>query len=182
MPRGVYERKKNPIGNLRPRPVRTPEERFWGKVDREGPIPDHQPDLGPCWLWTGGLDGRGYGKLQVGTLAAPKLVNVARFSYEIHFGKPSNNVLHRCDVRRCVRPTHLFDGTAADNAADMVAKGRQARGERVRGVKLTAAQVLEIRSLYRDGIIKCSAKVAAHYGISYFSLRHILRGETWRHL
>ncbi len=34
------------------------------------------------------------------------------------------HVLHKCDVRLCVRPGHLFLGTEADNMADRDAKGR----------------------------------------------------------
>ncbi|MBU6428993.1 MAG: hypothetical protein KGR26_08285, partial [Cyanobacteria bacterium REEB65] len=25
---------------------------FWAQVDKDGPIPSHRPDLGPCWIWT----------------------------------------------------------------------------------------------------------------------------------
>lgn len=35
------------------------EERFWAKVNKDGPIPEHRPELGPCWVWTGSLS-RGY--------------------------------------------------------------------------------------------------------------------------
>ena len=35
-------------------------------------------------------------------------------------------VLHRCDNRSCVRPEHLFLGTADDNSKDLKAKGRWA--------------------------------------------------------
>lgn len=39
-------------------------------------------------------------------------------------------VLHHCDNRACINVEHLFLGTARDNIADMVAKGRHASGDR----------------------------------------------------
>jgi hypothetical protein len=35
---------------------------------------------------------------------------------------PGLCVLHRCDVRPCLNPDHLFPGTQKDNMADMAAK------------------------------------------------------------
>jgi hypothetical protein len=40
----------------------TPSERFWAKVDKNGPIPAYRPDLGPCWLWTASKRADGYGQ------------------------------------------------------------------------------------------------------------------------
>ena len=51
MPPGVY-----------PRP--TLEERFWKYVDRHGSVPEHRPELGPCWLWLKGINRDGYGRLK----------------------------------------------------------------------------------------------------------------------
>lgn len=31
----------------------SPDQRFWAKVNKDGPIPIHRPDLGQCWVWTG---------------------------------------------------------------------------------------------------------------------------------
>jgi hypothetical protein len=88
------------------------EERFWGKVDTSG----------KCWLWTASLDGHGYGKFYV----APRVQSAHRVAYMIHHGEIPKGlmVLHRCDTPRCVRPSHLFLGTATDNSHDMMSKGR----------------------------------------------------------
>jgi hypothetical protein len=42
-------------------------------------------------------------------------------------------VRHSCDNPPCCNPAHLSTGTHADNAADMVARGRSTRGRAVGG-------------------------------------------------
>jgi hypothetical protein len=42
------------------------EARFWSKVDKNGPVPERAPHLGPCWIWTGPTDHAGYGEITVG--------------------------------------------------------------------------------------------------------------------
>lgn len=80
-----------------------------------------------CWLWTGSVAGNGYGQMSLpnGTKRGV-LVRVHRYSWVAHNGPiPADLcVLHRCDVRNCVLPEHLFLGTKSDNMKDMVAKGR----------------------------------------------------------
>ena len=55
------------------------------------------------------------------------MVAAHRFSYEHHIGPIPTGmfVLHRCDVRRCVNPAHLFIGDARDNLLDCIEKGRR---------------------------------------------------------
>lgn len=86
--------------------------RFWAKVRKgEG-----------CWAWTGCRNRKGYGR--IATWAGAQLAH--RVSWTIHFAAiPSGMlVLHRCDNPACVRPDHLFLGTAQDNTDDMMAKER----------------------------------------------------------
>lgn len=103
-----------------------------------------------------------------------------RAAYTAAYGPiPSGmHVLHRCDTKACIEPTHLFLGTNAENMADKVAKGRQARGERVGSARLTADQVRAIRantSMSRKAL-------AALAGISENNVYAILSGRTWKHI
>ena len=98
-------------------------ERFWAKVDRSGPGPEHRPELGPCWQWTASRTRAGYGKFSI---RRGCFEESHRVSWRLHSGPIPDGlwVLHHCDNPPCVRPSHLFLGTNADNVADMLAKGR----------------------------------------------------------
>jgi hypothetical protein len=97
----------------------TPEQiaRFWKNVCKTP---------GGCWVWTGGQFTNGYGGMTVDG----KALHVHRLSWELSRGPIPQEmcVLHKCDVRLCVNPDHLFTGTQGDNIADKVLKGRVPRG------------------------------------------------------
>lgn len=101
-------------------------ERFWAKVDRNGPI---HPVLGTrCWLWTAGRYPNGYGSVVLPREEGRQRRALAhRFAFEDGVGPIEDGllVLHRCDIKPCVNyEDHLFLGTQAENLADCVAKGR----------------------------------------------------------
>lgn len=141
-------------------------ERFWSKVDKQGPD--------DCWEWTAAIDGgTGYGHFGIDY----RIRQAHRIAWILTFGDIPDGmcVLHKCDNRACCNPVHLFLGTRKDNAVDMVMKGRQ------RAQKLVATQILEIRAHYKAGGIS-QLSLATEYGVSQAHISDIVCGMVWKHL
>lgn len=122
---------------------------------------------------------RGYGRFTENRKAWP----AHRWAYH-HFVGPVPRglfVCHRCDVRECVNPAHLFLGAPADNSADMATKGRACRGERQRDAKLTEGDVRAMRARYtgRYGEI---VGFMREYGVSKPVVRGVLARKLWKHV
>ncbi len=181
-----------------PKYTKSPAERFWPRVQKTE----------TCWLWTGNRPNNRYGRFNVSPVQS---TGAHRFAYELTYGPIADGMLvcHKCDNPACVRPDHLFLGTPAENSADMVSKGRQARGdthmsrtrpetlkrgaqngmrmhpELVQGERnpraiLTNSQVLEIRRMYNEG--QTMASISRHFGVGHHVVRHIVHRLTWKHL
>lgn len=133
-----------------------------------------------CWNWTGSIFRSGYG--QVSHNGRPRRAH--RVSYEIHCGPiPDGSdscVLHRCDNRACINPEHLFLGSRADNAADMMSKGRQPRvrnhGAANGQARLTSDEVLAIRS-----VVGLSQRaIAKKFGVAQGQVSLIRNRKSWK--
>jgi len=96
------------------RDVLTLAERFWAKVRKSD----------GCWEWTGSVDNHGYGQMQIKQDGKWRPVKAHRIAWFLKYGSWPVNALHHCDSPRCVRWDHLFEGTKADNTADMMQKHR----------------------------------------------------------
>jgi hypothetical protein len=134
---------------------------FWAKVDQaEG-----------CWRWTGALSTRGYGKL----CRNGRVLSAHRVVYELAIGPiPAGlYVCHTCDNRPCVRPEHLFLGTAAENAHKRSLRRRNGRA------RFTVEDVREIRQLADvDG--PSQYEIAERFGTCQSQISGIVRRKTWR--
>lgn len=161
MPRGHYVRTK----------FRSIDERLLAKTVKTS----------TCWLWTGAKGVMGHGQIQSDRNESPtrRLLMTHRVSWELHNGPIPEGlcVLHKCDVPNCIRPSHLFLGTKAQNSADMTAKARQKRGRDLPQAKLTERQVRAIRK--SDATQKA---LASKYGVSQSLISNIKTGKYWKHL
>jgi hypothetical protein len=155
-------------------------ERFWSKADTTGDA---------CWLWRGCKTRLGYGMFKIGGRAG-KSRAAHRLAWELTHGPIAQGggfhgtcVLHRCDNPACVRPSHLFLGTHADNMRDMASKKRfripRLHGEAIGSARLKVADVESIRQRYATGAVS-QRELAEAFGVSQSAVSLILAGKTWR--
>lgn len=158
-----------------------PARRFWAKVNKDGPVPQHVPQLGPCWIWTGSLESTGYGQMASGE--GRKLVRTHRFSYTLNVGPipEGQHVLHKCDVRHCVNPSHLFIGDASANMQDAKSKGRLVpapSGVQHNRARLNPDLVREIRALAAGG--HSVEGLARRFGVWPNAIDMVVKRRSWK--
>ena len=144
-------------------------ERFMSKV-----LPE--PNSG-CWLWATGLDSKGYGRFGSGSKKTMRLSH--RMAYEHFVGSIPVGlfVCHKCDVRSCVNPDHMFLGNHQDNMTDRNKKARQARGTKQHIAKINEDIVRYIRSSPKNG-----TELADEVGINQSSVSAVRTRRTWKHV
>lgn len=148
---------------------------FWNYVEKT--ISDED-----CWLWRGFVRKDGYGKAWFNG----KIYKAHRASYEIHYGEIPKGFLicHKCDVRHCVNPNHLFVGTYLDNMKDASQKGRTAKGAKN---GLHAQKMVKLDEDQVRYIIEMRGKVeqkdlAKEFSVSKPYISQIQRGLRWNHV
>jgi HNH endonuclease len=143
--------------------------RFWAKVDIREP---HE-----CWPWKACRLRFGRGRFALEGAQAM----AHRVAFFIANGRwPRPCACHRCDNPPCCNPAHLFEGTRADNNADMFAKGRRVVtlvGIRNPKAKLTddAVRIIRAGQLSRR-------ELCGIFGVSRSTVGAVQRGEFWKHV
>lgn len=123
-----------------------------------------------CWLWDGGLYKTGYAAVSINRM----MFRVHRLAYIMANGEDvhGKDVCHKCDVRPCCNPAHLFLGTRKDNLQDMAEKERQPNR------KLCWSDVRNIRALYPSGCISQKA-LGKIYGVSERTIFDVVHYLKW---
>jgi hypothetical protein len=151
--------------------------KFWFHVDRSG-------GEDACWIWTGYVKQRtGYGAIWLNG----RELKVHRVAYFLEHGRIDESlmVLHKCDVRLCVNPKHLYQGTAKDNGEDTSRRGhvRKMYGETNGKAKLTLQTVKAIKRMLADKASgRCHLRqyeIADYFGVSQATVSYLKNGGRW---
>lgn len=152
-------------------------ERFYQKVNKTT----------DCWIWVGARDPQGYGRFGTREEGIFKSRLAHRIAWFLEYGDyPKLHACHSCDNPSCVRPSHLFEGSDADNMRDMRNKGRgfdipPAYGENNHNKVLTEKDVRSLRALYQSGV--STTKLHLVYSqVSYTTIKNIVARRVWKHI
>ena len=112
----------DPLATVTKKPV---EQRFWNKVNKNGPLAPGMDT--PCWLWSR-TSTDGYGYFSIGG----KHIRAHRFSYSLAKGPipPGHSIDHRCHTTLCVNPDHLRPVTPKESSENRGSNRRNRTGFR----------------------------------------------------
>jgi len=134
------------------------EHRLWSKVR----IGDG------CWEWAAHVTPYGYGQVRQNG----KPVHAHRAAFTLTHGLPKQNVLHRCNNKLCVRPSHLYDGSHQENSDDFARAGGHPQR------KLTFEQAEWVRA-NASGTTR--TQMAEMFGVTRKTIIWILQNKTYKH-
>lgn len=149
-------------------------QQFWQRVNTDGPTPANHPELGPCWEWTGGRNGQGYGQVRMDY----RQISTHKLAWELTYGEvqPGEYVLRKCENPACCNPAHLFLGDAKQNMAAAIAKKGSNFNRGVSRHHLKAAEIEDLKARHANGVTM--AQLARDFHVNYKTVANILKSRT----
>ena len=126
-----------------------------------------EPTVDDCWLWQGELHPRGYGIYRVNRR---KGLLAHRVQYWIYNRAEPEQVVHTCNVSRCVNPRHLEASTARETMVRKTRKGRHGNQ------KITVKDKERMIVMYRDGMTQ--KDLATIFGVSQSHISNVINGKA----
>ena len=145
-----YWRHKS-VTRQRHKPMIAEADRFWQRINKTD----------SCWLY--GENSTRYAQF---ILDDGSSIKAHRYSWVLGGGKLTDHdiLLHSCDIRNCVNPSHLSLGTIRSNAQEMFSKGRNYGGYAQQAAKISKQDLKKILQALDAGII--AKIIAGKYGLT----------------
>lgn len=145
------------------------EELFWRRV------PDRPEEPDKCWTHNGSKGSHGYPQATSANRAVSTLAH--RRSWELSVGPIPDGmfILHKCDNKECVRPSHLYLGTHTQNMLDIVTRKRRVGKGHMGSRKLTNDQAAMVKDSDRP-----AHELASELGVSSDIINNIRSGRSYR--
>ncbi len=135
-----------------------------------------------CWIWKGFVNPQGYGTFKLND----RSITAHRASWIIHNGEipVKMYICHKCDIKSCVNPDHLYIGTAKDNVRDAIERGQHPKGPNKKkgspGEKNIKAKLnLEKVEFIRKNISMSIKELSEKFKVSETTILNIRKGKTW---
>lgn len=163
MPKGIHKRKSN--GDIS-------TERLLKNTEVLG--------VNDCWLYKS-VKNNGYGQFNYKTKHGKwAKLHAHRISYILFNGPIYSGMMvcHKCDVRNCINPRHLFLGTQEENMNDAKIKGRMPKGEAHYRSILSVGDVKKIKEMLERKIYM--HVIAKKFGVSKSTINNIKRKTHWK--
>lgn len=159
----IAPRNKANRGHVKGRPVRF----LIGHGSRLSPVEYLEQNTGyktPCWIWQRSLRPNGYAQM-IGDDGRPTYAHIVYWTRRRGAVPRGKMLHHRCNIRRCVNPSHVGPVTNRVNTQ----LGRKA--------KLSPALVRRIRHLRKRG--KYQREIADLLNVSKTTIAYVCEGRIW---
>lgn len=134
------------------------------------------PESG-CIVWTSTVGSNGYPFLE----HRGKIIYLHKYVYKMINGPIPKGlwILHKCDVKSCINPNHLYAGTPTQNAQDRERRGRgnPPKGSEHVFSKLNDDIVRDVRNSSESNYA-----LGIKYGVARATIRNARNRKTWKHV